>query len=320
MGQTPHVLVVGGSFAGLQMASSLRNIARVSLLEPRDYFEYTPGILHVLCGQGLDTYRKISGPLSSFLSGSPSIFHIQGSLFALNALEKVAYARSPTASGETIISLPYDILILCTGSPYISPIHASALSTSYIERTQEILSFQTSVRAASSVLIAGGGLVGVELAAELAYHFLDKTDRKSVMMITRSGLLDNLPSRAGDGARAWLQEHGVQVMEQDEVISSSRSNSHNPMLCVQTKRGCELTVSLLIDCTGHHPPTPEETQTARRSLLHKHLQGKTEGVTEYPPPGGLIVDEYFRVNPLNGFSLFLSSPFILILNIAFKSV
>lgn len=47
------VIIVGASFAGLAAARTLlhaphaknRRALRVTLIEPRDYFEYTPGIL-----------------------------------------------------------------------------------------------------------------------------------------------------------------------------------------------------------------------------------------------------------------------------------
>jgi NADH dehydrogenase FAD-containing subunit len=41
------VVIVGASFAGLACARSLRMDFKVTLVDQRDYFEYTPGILRL---------------------------------------------------------------------------------------------------------------------------------------------------------------------------------------------------------------------------------------------------------------------------------
>ena len=41
------VLIVGGSFAGLHIAYHLKNIAQVTLVDPKDYFEYSPGVSNI---------------------------------------------------------------------------------------------------------------------------------------------------------------------------------------------------------------------------------------------------------------------------------
>ena len=43
----PRVVIVGSSFAGLSCARSLRTDFNVTLVDMRDYFEYSPGILRL---------------------------------------------------------------------------------------------------------------------------------------------------------------------------------------------------------------------------------------------------------------------------------
>jgi apoptosis-inducing factor 2 len=43
---------VGASFAGLACARSLRRDFKVTLVDQRDYFEYTPGILRLFVKPG----------------------------------------------------------------------------------------------------------------------------------------------------------------------------------------------------------------------------------------------------------------------------
>ncbi len=52
-----HVVVVGASFAGLAVARQLLadghdKPCRVTVVEPRDYFEYTPGVLRAFVSPG----------------------------------------------------------------------------------------------------------------------------------------------------------------------------------------------------------------------------------------------------------------------------
>ncbi|KAH9070615.1 hypothetical protein Ae201684P_002972 [Aphanomyces euteiches] len=61
----------------------------------------------------------------------------------------------------TTTNLPFDYLVLATGSSYTSPIKA-------LEDTAN------NIRAASSVLVVGGGPVGVEVAAEIACAYSSK--------------------------------------------------------------------------------------------------------------------------------------------------
>ena len=67
---TPRIIIAGASFAGL---SALRHLdltkADVVVIEPKDYFEYTPGILRSLA---LPSHaRKLLLPLQESLRGKP---------------------------------------------------------------------------------------------------------------------------------------------------------------------------------------------------------------------------------------------------------
>ena len=46
--ERPHVVIVGGSFAGLWCTRHLENDFRVTVVDYKDYFEYTPGCLRLL--------------------------------------------------------------------------------------------------------------------------------------------------------------------------------------------------------------------------------------------------------------------------------
>ena len=63
--------------------------------------------------------------------------------------------------------------------------------------------------AARSVLIVGGGIVGVELAGEVVTHMRPS---KAVTLVTsRDRLMADKPNGIGRRAQAWLEKRGVRV-------------------------------------------------------------------------------------------------------------
>ncbi|CAK4257372.1 unnamed protein product [Aphanomyces euteiches] len=69
----------------------------------------------------------------------------------------------------TTTNLPFDYLVLATGSSYTSPIK---VANDHVEKALEDTA--NNIRAASSVLVVGGGPVGVEVAAEIACAYSSK--------------------------------------------------------------------------------------------------------------------------------------------------
>jgi NADH dehydrogenase FAD-containing subunit len=57
----PKVIVVGGSFAGLCTIRHLKKFEGldVTLIDKKDYFEYTPGALHLLAGSNGDLFSPL---------------------------------------------------------------------------------------------------------------------------------------------------------------------------------------------------------------------------------------------------------------------
>jgi apoptosis-inducing factor 2 len=73
----------------------------------------------------------------------------------------------PDGTSET---MSFDYLVLCTGFSYASPIK-SLNSVSIKDRTKELDEIYEKVKNAKSVLVAGGGIVGCEVAGELAVAY-----------------------------------------------------------------------------------------------------------------------------------------------------
>lgn len=167
------IVVVGGSFAGLCAIRYLKNYPDVdiTLIEPKDYFEYTPGVLHLLSGSKSD----LISPLEEITQDSADIVH--GRMCGMNeksGLKSVIVKLADTDDAKGVISeIPYDAMIICTGVPYAAPIRsAPVLQASLQNRFLEIEEYRKKLSSANRVIISGGGLVGVELAAEISVRYI----------------------------------------------------------------------------------------------------------------------------------------------------
>ena len=188
----PRVVVVGASFAGLYAAKGLRNVAEVVLIDASDEWEYTPSVHEVLGGR-----RKPDTILASLKETLPGVAFVRGVAVAANESEVHVELR-----GGLIKKIPYDHLVISVGCSYARPIKA-ALTTS--DRRAQLAGAQSMFRDASSVLVVGGGAVGVEVAGELA------AGRAVTLTAREDELVRDLPPAARRYALRALRAQNVRV-------------------------------------------------------------------------------------------------------------
>ena len=187
----PRVVVVGASFAGLYAAKGLRSIADVVVIDASDEWEYTPGVHEVLGGR-----RKPDTILTSFDEVLRGVEFVKGVAVAANEIEV------HVEMGGSIKKLPYDHLVISVGCAYARPIKPELAS---LDRREQLASAQRRYRDASSVLVVGGGAVGVEVAGELAAnHTVTLTAREDE-------LVRDLPEAARRYALEALRSKNVRV-------------------------------------------------------------------------------------------------------------
>ncbi|EGB04974.1 hypothetical protein AURANDRAFT_66823 [Aureococcus anophagefferens] len=174
--QKPKVAVLGGGFAGLTAARRLKNnraIGEVILLEQKHYFEYTPGILRAWVDA--HEHRRLVKPLAKLFRGRRATF----ARVAPGAAAKITHADDAltldvgAAGSDGHVSIRCDYAVLATGAS-LAPISDDRLHAGSVAARRERLEAQIAdvLRPnVTSALIVGGGLTGVELAAELAEYF-----------------------------------------------------------------------------------------------------------------------------------------------------
>ena len=172
-----------------------------------------------------------------------SASHVRGLFLGIN--ENSSIAEVLDLHTDSKLQLQYDFLVIASGMNYPSPIRANSASWRFADRRREMRDYFSTLSQANTVLVSGGGLVGVEMAAELVHRFSDK----SVILVNRSPLLATLPKLAGKLAEHWLKQRGVRVVF-DEIVRHESSKDKAEAKVAVTKRGLEFGYDLAIDCTG----------------------------------------------------------------------
>lgn len=233
MNKQTEVLIIGGGFAGVGVAQKLsRQGVSVTLVDRKNYFEVTFAVLRNVANPERlgNTPRK---RYSDFIDGT----FIQGSIASMNDKE----AR--LSSGEVI---GFKRAIIASGSRYPTlPLAKSASAFDYTERDHEMMDNHQVLASAKSVLVIGGGVVGVEFAGEIASAFPDKG---IILAHSTDTLLDNMKPKAQRKALEQLIARGVKVK-----FNRRFSKDGDVYRCPASNE--VLQVDLAYACTGMVPNT-----------------------------------------------------------------
>ena len=226
---TPHVVIVGGGFAGLNAARVLaRRPVRVTLVDRRNHHLFQP-LLYQVATAGLSP-ADIATPLRSILRKAPGVRVL------LAAAERVEPAARRVVLDEG--ELAYDALILAAGATHSYFGHdewetlapgLKTLEDALEIRRRVLLAFEAAERARDgaerrallTLVVIGGGPTGVELAgalAELARHTIvrdfrevDPTQTRVVLLEGGPRILATFPEDLARAAARSLERLGVEV-------------------------------------------------------------------------------------------------------------
>lgn len=217
------IVIIGGGFTGSYSAKRLQNDFDITLIDKKEYFEFTPSILKVIVNpkffkniqichrQYLDKGRFICGEVSEV-----------GKDYIIVDKEKIKF----------------DYLIIASGSRYNTPIKDPLVFVP--QRGNEIQEYHDKLEKAKSVAIVGGGLVGVELAAEICCVYEDK---EITLIQSEKSLIPRNCKRARDCAKRYLESRRVKIIL-DEKVSKKQGN------VLETEKGRKIKADLAFMCVG----------------------------------------------------------------------
>lgn len=228
--QPPHVVIVGGGFAGIEVAKALQGSpAGVTVIDRHNYTLFQP-LLYQVATAALSP-ADVAVPIRSLLHGS-------NIAMLLDEVVGVSLDRSRirTIAGREI---DFSILVLATGSQYDYFGHdewarfapaPKTLEDSVAIRRRLLLAFEEAeqcddneeCQALMTFVIVGAGPTGVEMAgaiAELAkatlvrdFRRIDPASARILLIEAGSKVLASFPEKLGIYAHRVLTRLGVEVL------------------------------------------------------------------------------------------------------------
>lgn len=227
----PHLVVIGGGFAGLWATRALASARiRITLVDRRNHHLFQP-LLYQVATAGLSA-PDIAAPLRHILGDQRNV---EVRLGEVTSIDK-ASRQITLADGS---QLGYDTLMLCTGATHAYFGHdewaadapgLKTLDDAIALRRKLLLAFERAeaepdpARKAAwlSFAVVGGGPTGVELAgtlAEIARHTLrnefrhiDPASAKVRLVEAGPRVLSSFPEVLSLKARRQLEKLGVEVL------------------------------------------------------------------------------------------------------------
>jgi len=196
------IVVIGGGFAGSLIAKNLEKRFDITLIDTKDYFEFTPGILRTI--NEPDHIKKIQVMHSKYLKKAKII------------IGEVSEASKEfvKVNGEKI---NFDYLVISSGSRYNGPIKEQNIVIT--TRAHHLANWSHKLFDSKKVLIVGGGLVGVELAAEISTHFKDKD---VTLVHSRDKLIPRNNPKSTKYAEKFLKKHNVKLIFNTRIESKDK--------------------------------------------------------------------------------------------------
>ncbi len=241
MQKQTDVLIIGGGFSGITTAQKLaKKGVNITLVDRKDYFEVTFAVL-----------RNVTAPEALGNQSRKLYRDFVGGDFVQGTIESMNNKEAKLANGDVIC---FKQAVIASGSRYPSlPLAKSNSQFDYVGRNQEMLDEHASLAAANSVLVIGGGGVGVELAGEIASAFPNKE-----ITLAHSGdaLLDSMKPKAQRKALEQLTAKGVKVKLNRRFtlnIKSEQKNEGGQYRCLNTNE--TIKADRVYTCVGMVPNT-----------------------------------------------------------------
>ena len=216
------IVVIGGGFAGSYIARELQKDFNVVLIDRKDYFEFTPGILRCLVEP--EHLKNIQVMHKDYFKGQVIVGDVT----------KV-FPDYVVVDGEKIY---YDYLVICSGSRYSMPFKEEDVAIA--GRGEDVVRYYEKLGHARKVLIIGGGIVGVELAGEILWKYPGK---KVVLVHSHDRLIQRCNNSASRYAGDYLRKRGVEIIFNERVVSRKKN-----IFLTNKKR--EIDAELVFLCTG----------------------------------------------------------------------
>jgi len=238
------LVIIGGGFAGAYCAQQLESHFNLTLIDTKDYYEFTPSVLRTLVEP--NHISKIQVNHTQYLHHTTII---QAEVQDISSTEVIVKKEK----------YPYDYLIIATGSRYNSPFKEKNMIVT--SRAAELQQYAQALKKAQKILIVGGGIVGTELAAEI----ITKYPSKNVTLVhSQPELMERMPSKAQHYAWRFLEKRRVTLLLSERMVKTQ----HGYYITNTRKR---ITADLVFLCTGIIPNRDSFKKFLTKQLDERHF-------------------------------------------------
>jgi len=217
------LVIIGGGFTGSHCAKKLGEKFETVLIDDKDYFEFTPSILRTIVEP--KHIKKIQVLHTHYLTKTEII---RGCV--TNIADNHVYTNNK--------KFYFDYLIISSGSSYSLPIKVSNMVKA--TRAKNLRECYHNLKKAEKIVLVGGGLVGVELAAEI----IEKYPLKKISIIqSSSNLITRNNPKSINYADKYLRKKGAKIIYGERVVKHEGTN-------LITKSGKKIESDMVFLCTG----------------------------------------------------------------------
>jgi len=256
MAAAHQIVIIGASFGGLGAAHGLlkdvlpglsaggKQSYKVVQIAPHAEFYWKIGAPRTIVNPKALPVEKALIPIEPhFKKYQPEQYEfIVASVTSIDPSTKTLHL-------STSATVHYDSLVIASGTSFTTPLWS--ISDGVEELRAALKDIHERLPGAHSVLIAGGGAVGVETAGELGETY-GKT-KEITLLSGQQNLLPRLHNKKiGQDAQSRLTKMGVKVVN-DNVRVTSHTKTEDGKEVLQLSNGETKTVDVYIPATGDQP-------------------------------------------------------------------
>ena len=273
MSELKKVLIVGGGYAGVSLVTELskKKISnlKIVLISKNDYFYHNIASPRTIVDDKI--ISDIVLPFDNLMKGDNKEF-IHGKVTQIhkNEVKYSSIVNNVETNEEKKVT--FDYLVLALGTKY-SQIYYGAQNSMNMQ-INELRETNEKFKKSTSVLVLGGGPVGIETAGEIETDF----PKIKVTLLTNSEKrVPYMTPAFSEKALAVLTQKNVEVIFNDSVELNHVENFKNQK--ITTKKGKSIEFDAYFMCFGGKPMTdivknsfPNWLDENDRIIVNKHFQ------------------------------------------------
>ncbi|GIC84267.1 NAD(P)/FAD-dependent oxidoreductase [Aspergillus udagawae] len=244
-----NIIVVGGSYVGRATAQELARVVpethRVLLIEPHSHFHHLFAFprFAIVPGQEHKAFIPYTGIFSAVPRPSTHAV-VQARVLSVNP-RFVTLDRQWQDSKQ----IPYEYLAIATGTRLAQP--AGMKDDDKVSSVEYLRNHQADIKRAKSILIVGGGAVGVQMATDLKEYYPDK---EVTLVQSRARVMPLFHEQLHELIEKRFDELGVRLIVNARVsVPVEGFPTDRKPFDVQLSNGGRVSTEFVILATGQRP-------------------------------------------------------------------